>query len=62
MSKNMKKEAVKEKFEDKVAAGETAAIATVIKPSKETLGKSMLRFSLGNFPPKSKAHLRAFCS
>ena len=22
----------------------------------------MLRFSLGNFPPQSKAHLRAYCS
>ena len=43
-----------EKYKTAIKDGETATIS-------ETTGKNITIY-LGNFPPKTKAHLRAYCS
>ena len=57
----IERQVAQQKFEDKVAAGETAVIATL--PKIETSCTSnIMRISLGNIPPLATANLRAFCS
>ena len=46
------------KYDDAIASGKSAVLSYT-QSSVES--KHMLRVILGNFPPKSKAHLRAFC-
>jgi hypothetical protein len=53
------REAAFAKYHDAVSQGETVLISYTESRSES---KSMLRIKLGNFPPNSKAHLRAICS
>lgn len=48
------------KYEDAVAQGKTAVMATL--PPVTRFHKNILTFQLGNFPPKSKMVLQASCS
>ena len=50
-----------EVYEDAVASGEAAVIAT-LPPANTQLTRQMMRIALGNMPANSKANLRAFCS
>lgn len=51
------------KYNDAVAEGKTAVMSTLVAPTNQNNQfKAMLRVMLGNFPPHSKAYLRAFCS
>ena len=50
-----------EQFEDSMADGSTAVLATL--PAIESNFRyHMMRISLGNMPPQATAHLRAFCN
>ena len=49
------------KYEDKVAAGQTAILASLPKIDDRQIQKTM-RIQLGNMPPKSIAFLRAYCN
>jgi hypothetical protein len=46
-------------YDDAIASGKSAVLSFT-QSSIES--KNMLRVILGNFPPNSKAHLRAICS
>ena len=48
------------KYEDAVASGQTAVMATL--PPVTRFKKNFVTFQLGNFPPRSRLVLRAFCS
>ena len=58
-TKVSEREAAFAKYHDAVSQGETVLISYTESRSES---KSMLRIKLGNFPPNSKAHLRAICS
>ena len=55
----MEKEQAQIKYDDAVASGKTAVLSTL--PSYQYRKAVHMRVSLGNFPPNSKANLRAFC-
>ena len=49
-------------YDDKVASGQTAVIATLPKANGRFSEKAFMRLCLGNMPARSKAVLRAYCS
>jgi hypothetical protein len=58
-TKVSEREAAIAKYNDAVASGQTAVLSYTQTPKESKL---MLRVLLGNFPPHSKAYLRAICS
>ena len=48
-------------YEDAVAGGQTAVLAT-LPPIETQMRQSMMRISLGNMPANCSANLRAFCN
>ena len=57
----VEKEKAQEKYEDAVASGETAVIAT-LPPIRTQFRNNMMRMNLGGMPPLATANLRAFCN
>lgn len=58
-TKVVEREEAKITYSEAIKKGESAIISYTESPTES---KSMLRVKLGNFPPRSKAILRAFCS
>ena len=60
ITKVSEREKAEQAYEDKMASGQTALLATLpkLRPQQE---RQMLSVRLGNLPPKSKAYLRAYC-
>ena len=57
----VEKKRAQEQFEDSMAEGSTALLATL--PAIESNYRTnMMRISLGNMPTQATAHLRAFCN
>ena len=57
----IERERAQQQYEDSIAAGETAVLATL--PKIETnFRKNIMRINLGGMPPLATANLRAFCS
>ena len=52
------KEQAQQKYSDAVASGKTAVISTVT-PTSQAQPMAILRIMLGNFPPRSRAYLKA---
>ena len=60
-TKVIERERAEQQYEDSVASGETAVLAT-LPPIESQFRKNMIRLRLGNIPPLCTANLRAFCN
>ena len=60
ITKVTERETAEQAYDDKVATGKTALLATLPK-QRPRQSKQMLSVKLGNMPPKSTAYLRAYC-